>query len=283
MMYREDDSVRLWKERTREAIGLAMEGRWKEAAAINDELTKAAPDDVDAWNRLGKAHLELGDAKRAGTAFRKALAIDPENAIARKNVERLATLPAKAQPAKHGARSLAAHRFFINDGSKTAHVALTGCPRGKERAFVSPGAPVRLERKGDSLSVHTEGGHRLGTVPQKLGRRLSRLMDGGNEYGGAVASTAGDGIVVVLHETYQHPTQRSTVSFPSSALSVDPVPASRPVTNGNGNGAAAHLDMQQWADDDPEHHAKMAGSGVGAVLDGGMPDDSNLPELPEDA
>ena len=282
MMYREDDSVRLWKERTREAIGLAMEGRWKEAAAVNDELTKTVPGDVDAWNRLGKALLELGDAKRAGTAFRKALGIEPENTIARKNIERLATLPARTRPAKRGAPSLAAHRFFINDGSKTAHVALTGCPRGKERAFASPGEPVRLERKGDSLSVHTEQGHRLGMVPQKLGRRLSRLMDGGNEYGGAVASMTGDGIVVLLHETYQHPTQRSTVSFPSSALSVDPGPTSRPVTNGNGTGSAAPLDMQQWADDDPGNSAKMVGAGVGSVLDGGMPDDSHLPELPED-
>ncbi len=281
MVYREDDSVRLLKERTREAIGLAMDGRWKEAAAVNRELTDVAPNDVDAWNRLGKALLEVGDAKGATAAFGRAIKIDPANAIARKNVERLAALPAKVRAAKRRAPSVASHRFFINDGPKTAHVALTSCAHVKDRAFVSPGAPVRLERRGDSLAVHTEDGQRLGVVPPKLGRRLSRLMDGGNEYRGAVASTTVDTILVVLQETYQHPSLRSTVSFPASAVTTSAAPA-RPAANGNSRATAPALDMQRWADDDPEHSTRMtgAGAGVGAVLDGGMPDDSKLPELP---
>ena len=245
MVYREDDSVRLLKE----------------------------PTDVDAWNRLGKALLELGDGKGATAAFLRAIELDPANAIARKNVELLAALPAKRRT-KRAAPSVAAHRFFINDGPKTAHVALTGCAHVRDRAFVSPGAPVRLERRGGSLDVHTEDGQRLGMVPPKLGRRLSQLIDGGNEYQGAVASATVDTIRVVLHETYQHPSLRSTVSFPASAA---------PAANGNAHATAPVLDMGQWADDDPEHAAKMAGAGVGAVLDGGMPDDSALPELPEQA
>ena len=278
MVYREDDSVRLLKERTREAIGLAMDGRWKEAAAVNRELTKASPTDVDAWNRLGKALLELGDTRGATRAFGGAIAIDPASAIARKNLDRLAALPKNGRGPKRVATSVAARRFFINDGSKTAHVALTGCAQVKDRAFVSPGAPVRLERRGGSLAVHTEAGDRLGMVPAKLGRRLSRLMDGGNEYQGAVASTAGDAIRVVLHETFQHPSQRATVSFPTSALTATTEPAT-PAANGDAPVSAPVLDIQQWAEDDPERGAKMAG--VGAVLDGGMPDDASLPDLPE--
>ena len=279
MVYREDDSVRLLKERTREAIGLAMDGRWKEAATVNRELTEAAPTDVDAWNRLGKALLELGDAKGATRAFGGAIAIDPASAIARKNLDRLAALPKKGRAANRAAPSVAAHRFFINDGSKTAHVALTGCAQVKDRAFVSPGAPVQLVRRGDSLAVHTEGGDRLGMVPAKLGRRLSRLMDGGNEYSGAVASITGDAIRVVLLETFQHPSLRSTVSFPASSSTANAEPAA-PVSNGGAQSAAPALDMQQWADDDPERSAKLAG--VGAVLDGGMPDDSTLPDVSEE-
>ena len=283
MVYREDESVRLLKEKTRRSIALAMDGRWKEAAAINREITEVTPDDVDVWNRLGKALLEFGNAKGAASAFNAALQIAPDNAIARKNVDRLALLPAKARSAKarKTTPAFASQRFFINDGSKAAHVALTGCAKVKDRAHVSPGSTVRLERKGDSLAVHTELGERLGMVPPKLGRRLSRLMDGGNEYQGAVASTDGDGIRVVLRETYQHPSQRSTVSFPSSVVSEHPEPNGSTVTNGRAAGQP--LDMQRWADDDPAHSARMAGAGVGAVLDGGMPDDSALPELPDDA
>ena len=280
MVYREDDSVRALKERTREAVALAMEGRWKEAAAINRELTEVEPAGLDAWNRLGKALLEMGNAKGARGAFAKAVEIDPANAIAHKNLDRLAALPAKARATKRAATSAAPHRFFINDGSKTAHVALMGCAHAKDRALVSPGALVRLERRGDSLIVHTEDGERLGMVPPKLGRRLSRLMEGGNEYGGAVASTTGDAIRVVLHETYQHPSLRSTVSFPASAATASAEPV-RTAAGPSAPVSAPVLDMARWAEDDPERSASLVGAGVGAVLDGGMPDDSTMREVPE--
>ena len=52
-----------------------------------------------------------------------------------------------------------------------------------------------------------------------------------------------------------------------------------PTPAGDAPAAAPVLDMQRWTDDDPERGAQLAG--VGAVLDGGMPDDSTLPELPE--
>ncbi len=288
MVYQqEDDHLRLLNERTREAIALAMESRWKEAAAVNRKLTEAAPADIDAWNRLGKALLELGDANGARHAFGKTLEIEPGNAIARKNVERLSDLPAKQQAAakKRGSTQLAPRLFFINDGGKTAHVTLVACARGKDRPLISPGAPVRLEQCGDSLAVHTEQGVQLGLVPPKLGRRLSRLMDGGNDYRGAIASITPDSIKIVLRETYQHPSQRSTVSFPSSAVTPEAPPVERAGGNGAGNGAdpaIASRDVQQWSSDETDGAPKMAPAAVGAVLDGGMPDDSMLPELPED-
>ena len=287
MVYRDDDHLRLLKERTHEAIGLAMESRWKEAAAVNRELTEAAPADLDAWNRLGKALLELDDANGARRAFGKTLEIEPANAIARKNMERLSELPARrrAAPKEQGSTQLAPRLFFINDGGKTAHVTLVASARGKDRPLVSPGAPVRLEHRGDSLAVHAEQGDRLGLVPPKLGRRLSRLMDGGNEYRGAVASITPDSIKIVLRETYQHPSQRSTVSFPSSAVTPEAPPAEGAVGDGVGNGADPAIplhDVQQWPRDETDGAPKTAPAAVGAVLDGGMPDDSMLPELPED-
>ena len=103
-------------------------------------------------------------------------------------------------------------------------------------------------------------------------------MDGGNEYRGAVASTTGDAIRVVLQETFQHPSLRATVSFPASAVTTYAEPDT-PAPAGTAPATAPALDMRRWAEDDPDRSAQMAG--VGAVLDGGMPDDSSLPELPE--
>ena len=90
MVIRETDSARMAKSKMREAVALATESRWEEAAEINRQLLEVQPESLDAWNRLGKALLELGDAAGARDAFAESLRIDPTNVIALKNASRLA-------------------------------------------------------------------------------------------------------------------------------------------------------------------------------------------------
>ncbi len=62
---------------TKEAIALATQGRWQEAMEINNEIIQACPEDVNAYNRLGKALIELGRYEEARDAFGRALEIAP--------------------------------------------------------------------------------------------------------------------------------------------------------------------------------------------------------------
>jgi len=77
--------------RSKQAIDLAMSGRWQEAVDANQSLIEDFPNDVDAYNRLGRAYLELGEYGRALEAYRQAAEVDPHNVIARKNLSRLST------------------------------------------------------------------------------------------------------------------------------------------------------------------------------------------------
>ena len=56
----EERLIRLKQQRSKEAIALAMQGRWQEAVDINKEIIEDFPDDVDTCNRLGRAYMELG-------------------------------------------------------------------------------------------------------------------------------------------------------------------------------------------------------------------------------
>jgi tetratricopeptide (TPR) repeat protein len=94
MVIRETDSARMAKSKTREAVALATESRWEEAAEINRQLIEAQPKSLDAWNRLGKALLELGDIPGARDAFAESLRMDPTNVIALKNAGRLSEVGA---------------------------------------------------------------------------------------------------------------------------------------------------------------------------------------------
>ena len=72
MVYREADDVRDLKVQASEAVELAMDGRWEEAAAVNRKVIAASPSDLDAYNRLGKALLELGDPQAARACLKAA-------------------------------------------------------------------------------------------------------------------------------------------------------------------------------------------------------------------
>ena len=77
------------RDKSKEAIALALASRWEEAVALNYEIIAAFPRDIEAHNRLGKALSELGHYKAAKDAFRKTLEISPANSIAKKNLQRL--------------------------------------------------------------------------------------------------------------------------------------------------------------------------------------------------
>src|SRR6478672_667077 len=92
MQNQTDDRVRLRRVLPEKAIALAMQNRWAEAADVNRKIIELYPNDADAYNRLGKALLEMGRYRDALGTYKKAIELDPNNMIAKKNVERLAHL-----------------------------------------------------------------------------------------------------------------------------------------------------------------------------------------------
>ena len=143
--------------------------------------------------------------------------LDPSNGIAKKNLERLGN-----GSNGHAAGGMAvAHRAFIGEAGKSAQVALLGSAPSQTRPYVAPGATIDLRVQGGNLVAFTCKDEYLGMVPPGLGRRLVMMMEGGNQYSGALVSMGSEAIQVLLHETFQHPSLRSKISFPASA---SPVP-----------------------------------------------------------
>ena len=90
------------KDRAKKAIALAMQSRWAEAVVANESILDDFPEDLEAWNRLGKALTEEGRVKAAKVTFGQVLALSPHNAIARKNLDRLMQLEGEEPPVSAG-------------------------------------------------------------------------------------------------------------------------------------------------------------------------------------
>jgi len=211
MAYQMEDKTRMKRQRTEQAIQFAMQSRWDEAVTANRAIIASFPDEADAHNRLGRALGETGKIKEAREAYQRALELDPQNMIARKNLERLATARAKAEPD----RSLQVDTsLFIEEMGKTG-VATLHPQNMKMLATLSAGDEVALKRDGSRLSVETVAGEPVGDVEPKLALRLTRLMEGGNRYAAAVAGIAEKAVRVIIKETFQHPNQVGRLSFPA--------------------------------------------------------------------
>ncbi|HEY6540318.1 MAG TPA: tetratricopeptide repeat protein, partial [Ktedonobacteraceae bacterium] len=78
-----EEKARLKKQWTDLAIQQAQAGLWEEAVATNKNILNLFPFEPDAYNRLGKAHSELGQFAEARQAYSQTLKYSPKNTIAK--------------------------------------------------------------------------------------------------------------------------------------------------------------------------------------------------------
>jgi hypothetical protein len=238
LTYQDENRARLQKRPEADAVQLANESRWEEAVEANRNLIESVPASPDAYNRLGRALMELGRFEEAREAYAKALEVAPSNTIAKKNLERLAILispPKTAKPAKpsktekpakgaKGAKKPAepapvVHQavspdHFVKEVGKSAVVTLYRVAPREVLARMTAGDKLTLRVKGQHLQVENNGGEVLGWVEPRYEARLIKFIKGGNQYSAAMVSPNGEGTRVIINETRQDPSLFGKLSFP---------------------------------------------------------------------
>ena len=214
---REEDKARLRRKASQEAISLAMQSRWQEAVTVNQGIIELFPTDIDAYNRLGRAFMELGEFAKAKEAYSRGLELDPNNAIAQKNLQRLSLLPASKVKVKEERREVAPD-LFIGEMGKAGVVNLQNPAPGEVLARMAAGNQVYLKVKGQRLIIENEQGEYLGLVEPPHGFRLARLIEGGNKYAAAIVNIDNSTVRVIIREVFQHPSQIGRPSFPVKAV-----------------------------------------------------------------
>jgi tetratricopeptide (TPR) repeat protein len=208
-----EEDARLKQKGSEQAIQLALESKWEEAASLNKAILEAQPNDVDTWNRLGKSLLELGRYREAHEAYGKSLSLDPVNSIAKRNLDRLEGLQDAEAPRREAVAKVA-QDLFIEEVGKSGSTILRNTPR-ETLATLTAGDEVYLRPESDSLQIANVNGDVLGSVEPKLGLRLMRLIQGGNQYAAAVKSLSDSDVEVIIKETFRDPSQ-TRLSFPAT-------------------------------------------------------------------
>lgn len=208
-----EETTRLRRQYTKEAIKLAIESRWQEAVVVNKNILDLFPNEADALNRLGRALMEVGEYAKAKEAYSKALKRDPKNQIAQKNFDRLSLLQGKDKK-KHSKPQKIMPQLFVEEIGKAGVVNLENLAAPPVLARMSAGNQVSLRVRGQSLTVETAEGEYLGKIEARHGLRLIKLIEGGNKYAAAITSVNPDEVKIIIKEVFQHPSQIGQLSFP---------------------------------------------------------------------
>ncbi|HJW22927.1 MAG TPA: tetratricopeptide repeat protein, partial [Candidatus Limnocylindrales bacterium] len=221
-------TTRLKRQLAEQAIAQSAVGGWADAAATNRRLLELGPD-AEAENRLAKALWELGELGSAREHYQAALALDPTNRIAERNIDRLRTLLVaageKTVPALEGSK--APVRIFVEETGKTGFAHLVDLADPKKLAQINPGDAVELTPEGNRL-IAISNEVRIGVVEPRVAARLLKLLADGNKYSAGVTSLGAVDVRIIIREIYQDPRNYGKVSFPTAAKSSD----LRPYTKG---------------------------------------------------
>lgn len=196
------------------AINAALAGDWQKALQTNQAILKEKKDDVDALNRLARAHAELGDIQKARECLKKVLSIDTFNTIAQKSLERWKDM-------KNGdiaASSKTSAQVFLEEPGKTKIVPLMHLGGPEIIAEIDAGDEVKLNCNSHKVAVLTHTSKNIGKLPDDLSARLRKLTSVGYEYKVFVKSVDKNEIRVLIRETKRPPKLSDIPSFPAERL-----------------------------------------------------------------
>ena len=269
MTYQEGERTKLRRQSSKQAIALAMQGRWQEVIAANKSLLDSFPDDFDAYNRLGRAYMELGDYSQAKEAYENALALDPYNTIARKNLGRLSHVRETEIDSGGGFHKVEPHHF-IEEVGKAGIVNLHRPAPPRVLGKMAAGARVDLRIDRPSLVVENSRGEYLGQVEPRRAQRLIKLMQGGNKYTAAIVSATEHAATVIIREVYQDPSQTGRPSFPPRG-----VEAFRPYLNDRVGDRIIRRELEQEEAIPEEPGYTIIGGAESELLPEEPPDDND--------
>jgi tetratricopeptide (TPR) repeat protein len=240
------NQTRMKRQLVEQAIAHAAAAEWSEAADTNRRILELGAD-AESENRLAKALWELGELGAAREHYQTALALDPTNRIAERNIDRLKMLLVAA-----GERTVAAQdgskapvSIFVEETGKTGFAYLTDLASPRELAQVNPGDAVELTPEGSRLIAYANG-VRIGVVEPRVAARLLKLIADGNKYAAGVTSLGDKDVRIILREIYQDPRNYGKVSFPTAAKSTD----LRPYTKGTL--VREEMELEEDLEDDDE-------------------------------
>lgn len=183
------------------AIKEMLLGNWQNATTLNKTLLKEDPNNIDTLNRLAYAFTVLGKIKEAKSTYKKVLKLDSLNQIATRNLKKLSEKGFK-KAFKNSQNNLRyVNHAFLEETGKTKIISLINLAPPKITSLLATGQSLIPCVKRSKIFIQDQNKEYIGVLPDDIGKRLIKLIKGGNEYDAYVKSANDHNVTIFIKES----------------------------------------------------------------------------------
>ena len=192
------------------AIREASNNNWEKAKKLNLVILNISKNNIETLNRLGISYMKLSDKVNATKCFKYVLKISPNNMIAQKNLNKLQlNLPEiTINLSKIDTANL------VNETGKSIHLK---CDIKNSKKIlnqgIDTGSKLTIRNEKDSIGIY-KGNSKIHIIDNSIGKRISNLINLGNEYTCTVLGVSENSININIKEKSKSKEAMQIISFP---------------------------------------------------------------------
>ena len=179
------------------AIREASNNNWEKAKKLNLVILNISKNNIETLNRLGISYMKLSDKVNATKCFKYVLKISPNNMIAQKNLNKLQlNLPEiTINLSKIDTANL------VNETGKSIHLK---CDIKNSKKIlnqgIDTGSKLTIRNEKDAIGIY-KGNSKIHIIDNSIAKRISNLINLGNEYTCTVLGVSENSININIKET----------------------------------------------------------------------------------
>ena len=192
------------------AIREASNNNWEKAKKLNLVILNISKNNIETLNRLGISYMKLSDKVNATKCFKYVLKISPNNMIAQKNLNKL-------QLNLHEITinlSKIDSANLINETGKSIHLK---CDIKNSKKIlnqgIDTGSKLTIRNEKDSIGIY-KGNSKILIIENNIAKRISNLINLGNEYSCTVLGVSEYSININIKEKFKSIEAMQIISFP---------------------------------------------------------------------
>jgi len=175
---------------SKQAVQAALAKQWYKAVGLNEAILEQDPQNLEALNRLGRAYLSIGDERKARSYFRQALKHDPENPLAKKNLEAL-------KNGEINPPNPSSPRTFVKEPGTTLTATFTSTETALGNPL-QPGEGLNLNLKRGQVEIRSQKNRKVLGINQDMAERLFKLSKSGVAFEARFVGAKGTSLTVLV-------------------------------------------------------------------------------------